>query len=57
MIAVGMWKRKLQQLKWKLKVKQLTVVPPTQAEEPDNLPAILHEHTHEVADSAAEFFN
>ena len=48
---MGMWKRKLQQLKWKPKFKQLKVL---KLGEPDNLLAILHELTREVADPEAE---
>lgn len=51
---MGMWKKKLQQLKWKPKFKQLNVL---KLGEPDNLLAILHELTHEVADPEAELFN
>lgn len=53
MIAVGMWKRKLQ-LRWKPKVKQPNVL---LLGELDNLPAALQELTHEDADLAAELLN
>lgn len=54
MIAVGMWKRKSQQLKWKPKVKQPNVLVLGEA---DNLSAELHELTCEVADPAAELLD
>lgn len=49
-IAMGMWKRKLQLLKWKPKVKQLNVL---RLGETNNL-AILHALTHEHVCPTAE---